>query len=136
MELTTAAEIAAICSAVIAFISLLYDALRPKGTSGRRRSFRLNRKEILLILCILLFLGLGLAIPQVIIPLFVAVFIIIWKTTRRSEKKRDYVLSLLTATLAGLIGAYISAFPAITEAGLPVFYSRTFRFLDIWYLLN
>ena len=39
MELTTAAEIAAICSAVIAFISLLYDALRPKGTNGTTTIF-------------------------------------------------------------------------------------------------
>ena len=45
-------------------------------------------------------------------------------------------LSLITAALAGLIGAYISAFSFVTEAGLPIFYSRTFRFLDIWYLLN
>ncbi len=135
MELKSAAEIAAICSAVIAFLSLLHQILRPKGPSGRRRSVTLNRKEILLILCVSLFFGLGLAIPQSIIPLFAIVFIIIWKTTRRSEK-RDYVLSLMTAALAGLIGAYISAFPFITEAGLPIFYSQSFRFLDIWYLLN
>lgn len=75
-------------------------------------------------------------IPQVILPVFLIVIIIVYMNMRRSDQRARYTMSVLAVTLAGLIGAYLSAFDIAVEAGLPIFYSASFRALDIWYLLN
>ena len=134
--LNSVAAVATICSAVIAFLSLLHQLTRPRGSSRRRRSFSLNRNEVLLTLCILLFLFLGLAVPQSIIPLFVILLLIVYKNLPGSLNRVRYTLSILAVTLAGLVGAYLSAYDFVTKTGLPLFYSHDFRLLDIWYLLN
>ena len=90
----------------------------------------------MLILCILLFLILGLAIPQAILPAFLIVIIIVYVNMSASKDRVRYTMSALVVTLAGLIGAYLSAYSFAAEAGLPIFYSRSWRVLDIWYLLN
>ena len=134
--LNSAAAVATICSAVIAFLSLVHQLTRPRRTSGRRRAFGLNRNEVLLILCITLFFFLGLAVPQSIFPLFAVLLLIVYWNMPGSTNRARYTLSILAVTLAGLIGAYLSAYDVVAKAGLPLFYSHDFRILDIWYLLN
>lgn len=96
----------------------------------------MNRKEILLTLSILLFFFLGLAVPQAILPVFLVLLVVVYKNMPSSTLRLQYTFSVLAVTLAGLIGGYLSAFDTATEAGLPIFYSASFRALDIWYLLN
>ncbi|MEZ5931225.1 MAG: hypothetical protein R3F54_04640 [Alphaproteobacteria bacterium] len=127
---------ATIFSAVIAFVALLHQISTPGGSSRRRRGLRLNRNEVLLILSILLFFLLGLAVPQAILPVFLCLIIVVYRNIPRSIYRARYTLSVLAVTLAGLVGAYLSAYPVAADAGLPIFYSRAWRVLDIWYLLN
>jgi hypothetical protein len=131
--LDTFAKIATICSALIA---LFHQLTRQKRSSVRRRSSGLNRKEVLLVLCILLFFFLGLALPQAIIPIFLVLLIIVYRNMPRSTNRAHYTLSVMVVTLAGLIGAYLSAYSFAAEAGMPIFYNHDLRVLDIWYLLN
>lgn len=134
--LDTVAKIATIFSAVIALIALFHQFTRSKRSSlrGRRSSF--NRNEVQLVLCIFLFFFLGLTIPQAIIPVFLILLFVVYRNVPASTFRMRSTFAILTITLAGLVGAYLSAFDTAAEAGLPVFYSRDFRLLDIWYLLN
>lgn len=134
--LQSAAAVATICSAIIAFVGLVHQLTRPRGSSRRRRSFGPNRNELLLTVCTLLFFFLGLAVPQSILPVFLVVVIVVYRNMPSSTLRARYILSILAVTLAGLVGAYLSAYPFVKEAGLPIVYSHTWRVLDIWYLLN
>jgi len=96
----------------------------------------LNRNEVQLLLCSFLFFFLGLTIPQAIIPVFLILLLIVYRNIPRSTFRARTTFAILAITLFGLVGAYLSAFDMAAEAGLPIFYSRDFRMLDIWYLLN
>lgn len=134
--LNSVAAVATICSAVIAFLSLLHQLSGSRRSSRRRRSFGFNRNETLLILCIVLFFFLGLAVPQSIFPLFAILLLVVYRNIPSSIHRARYTLSVLAVTFAGLTGAYLSAYDFVTRTGLPLFYSHDFRVLDIWYLLN
>lgn len=134
--LDTVAKVATICSAIIVLITLFYQISRSGRRSYGRRLFGLNRREVRLILCILLFFFLGLAFPQAIIPIFLILLIIVYLNMQRSTDRLNYTFSLLVITLAGLAGAYLSAYNIAADAGMPLFYNHDFRVLDIWYLLN
>lgn len=134
--LDTIAKIATICGAIIALIALFHQISSPRRRSTKKSSFSLDRKETKLVLCMLLFFFLGIAFPQAIIPIFLALLIIVYKNMPRSTNRALYTFSLLVITLAGLAGAYLSAYNLAADAGMPLFYDHDFRVLDIWYLLN
>ncbi len=134
--LNSAAAVATICSAIIAFIGLTHQLKQSRRPSPRRRPSRLFRTELLLAICIVLFFFLGLAIPQAILPVFLLLIIVVYRNMPPSRGRTNYAMSVLAVTLAGLVGAYLSAYPVAANAGLPIAYSHKFRMLDIWHLLH